>query len=119
MILRAQLLCATAAVVLLTAGCAASETKQQTQPLNVDITIAQGKVTPTDEQLKAKVGQQIVFKVNSDADDELHVHSSPDHEFEIKPGPAQTFDFSTTVPGRVDVELHHLNKTVATIQVEP
>jgi plastocyanin len=119
MTLRAPLICSAAAAVLLVAGCAASETKQQTQPLNIDVTIAQGKVTPTDEQLKAKVGQQIVFKVNSDADDELHVHSSPEHEFEVKSGAGQTFDFSTTVPGRVDVELHHLNKTVATIQVEP
>jgi hypothetical protein len=31
----------------------------------------------------------------------------------------QTFQFSVDVPGNVDVELHHLDRTVATIQVRP
>jgi hypothetical protein len=119
MTLRAVPIWISATAMVLTAGCAASETKQPTQPLNVDITIAHGNVTPTNEQLKAKIGQRIDFKVNSDAADELHVHSVPDHEFEVKPGAGQTFEFSTDVPGRVDVELHHLDRTVATIQVEP
>jgi hypothetical protein len=30
----------------------------------------------------------------------------------------QTFQFTVGVPGKVDVELHKLNKTIATIQVQ-
>jgi hypothetical protein len=119
MTVRSELVCLIAVAVLVSGGCAASETTQPTAPLTVDITILRGNVTPTNEALKATVGQQIVFRVNSDAADELHVHSVPDHTFTVEQRAGQTFQFSTDVPGRVDVELHHLDRTVATIQVEP
>jgi hypothetical protein len=32
--------------------------------------------------------------------------------------PDQTFQFSVDVPGQVEVELHKLDRTVATIQVQ-
>ena len=57
--------------------------------------------------------------MSSDAADELHVHSVPDHKFQVAAVADQTFQFSVDVPGNVDVELHHLDRTVATIQVRP
>jgi sporulation-control protein spo0M len=89
------------------------------QRLDIDVTIKGGQVNPTNAQLQAKVKEPIVVKVNSDADDELHVHSTPDHTFKIEPGKAMQFQFSVDVPGSVDIELHHLNKTIATVQVQP
>jgi hypothetical protein len=47
------------------------------------------------------------------------VHSTPDHEFAIAAAPNQTFQFTVDVPGSVEVELHKLDKTVATIDVRP
>ncbi len=85
----------------------------------VEITVAHGTVTPTNATVTAKVGQPITLRVNSDADDELHVHSTPDHEFEVAAKPEQEFSFTVDVPGSVAVELHHLDRTVATIQVQP
>ena len=85
----------------------------------IDITIANGEVTPTNATLQAKVKQQITLHVTSDAADELHVHSVPDHKFEVKPGPHQMFTFSVDVPGNVDLESHHPKRTIATIQVQP
>ena len=85
----------------------------------VEITVAHGTVTPTNATLTAKVNQPITLRVTSDADDELHVHSTPDHEFEVKPKADQEFSFTVGVPGSVAVELHHLDRTVATIQVQP
>jgi hypothetical protein len=67
----------------------------------------------------AKVHQQITLRVTSDAADELHVHSTPDHKFPVAVAPGQTFQFSVDVPGNVEVELHHLDRTIATIQVQP
>jgi hypothetical protein len=87
--------------------------------VSVDIKIAGGTVTPTNSTLQAKLGEPITLHVDSDAADELHVHSVPDHEFEVEAKPGQTFDFTVDVPGSVEVELHHLNRTVATIQVRP
>jgi hypothetical protein len=86
--------------------------------LVIDVDIKGGDVTPTNEQLKAAVKEQIVVRVNSDAADELHVHSTPEHKFNVEAKPMQVFQFTVDVPGKVDIELHHLNKTIATIQVQ-
>lgn len=85
--------------------------------LVVDVTISGGKVTPRNASYDATVKEPISFRVSSDTEDELHVHSTPDHEFEITAAPNQIFDFTVDVPGRVDVELHHLNVVIATITV--
>jgi len=83
----------------------------------LDITIAGGQVTPAKTALQARVGQPITFRVSSDATDELHVHSTPGHEFEVAAAPNQTFTFTIDTPGVFDVELHHLDVAVATIDV--
>lgn len=87
--------------------------------LMIDVTIANGQVTPANATLQAKVKEQITLRITSDVTDELHVHSVPDHKFQIAAAPNQTFQFSVDVPGTVDLELHHLKRTIATIQVQP
>jgi hypothetical protein len=87
--------------------------------LLIDVTIKGGEVNPINAQLEAKVNEPIVVKVNSDAADELHVHSSPEHTFKIEAKPAQQFQFTVDVPGKVDIELHQLGTTIATVQVQP
>jgi sporulation-control protein spo0M len=93
---------------------------QQAPParLVIDVTIKGGEVTPTNAQLQAKVAQTIVVRVNSDAVDQLHVHSTPEHSFNVEAKPAQSFQFTVTVPGKVDIELHQLNKIIATVTVQ-
>ncbi len=95
----------------------ASDAQAPPEQLVIDVTIAGGEVNPTNAQLQAKVNEPIVIRVSSDATDELHVHSTPEHSFDVGIGPAQSFQFTAEVPGRVDVELHTLHKTIATIQV--
>ena len=121
-------LVALAAAVALLAGCdgpersgdAASSSPQQAPPerLIVDVTIKGGEVTPTNERLQSKVGDPIVVRVTSDAADQLHVHSNPEHTFDIEPRAGQSFQFTVAVPGTVDVELHELNRTIASIAVQ-
>ena len=93
---------------------------QQAPPdrLVVDVKIQGGNVTPTNVQLEASVNEPIVFKFDSDTADELHVHSNPEHSYKIEAKPGQSFQFTVAVPGKVDVELHELKKTVATITVQ-
>ena len=135
-----RLLVLLAAGVLLTAGCGGggsgsenakgssastvSPTDMQNQQappdrLTIDVTIKGGQVNPTNAALQAKTNEPIVVKVDSDVADELHVHSTPDHEFAVEAKPGQRFQFSVDVPGNVDIELHHLDKTIATVQVQP
>lgn len=119
-VIRTALLPAAAAALLCgLVGCGGAADKSGPGNLTVDVTVAAGQVTPVNATLQAKVGQPITFHVTSDVADELHVHSVPDHEFKIAAAPNQTFQFSVDVPGNVDVELHHLDRTVATIQVRP
>jgi heme/copper-type cytochrome/quinol oxidase subunit 2 len=100
-------------------GCGSTADNSAPGDLTVNVTIADRQVMPANATFQAKVGRPITFHVTSDATDELHVHSVPDHEFEIAAAPNQTFQFTVDVPGSVDVELHHLDRTVATIQVRP
>ena len=85
----------------------------------VDVTIAGGTVTPTNAEVDARVGQPIVLEVSSDATDSLHVHSVPERVFDVQPRAGQRFEFTVDIPGRVDVELHDLNRTVVTFAVTP
>jgi hypothetical protein len=117
------LFAAAGAALLLCGLVACGTSPKATQPsgagLVVNITIAKGQVTPSNATLQARVSEPITLRVTSDAVDELHVHSSPDHKFQVAAAANQTFQFSVDVPGNVDVELHHLDRTVATIQVRP
>jgi hypothetical protein len=130
------------AAALITAGCGGSNnsdnapgTASSSQPstvspsdmsneqapptrLLVDVTIKDGDATPANEQLQAGVKEQIIIRVNSDVADELHVNSTPEHNFNVEAKPMQAFQFTVDAPGKIDVVLHRLNKTIATIQVQ-
>ncbi|OBF89457.1 hypothetical protein A5790_20615 [Mycobacterium sp. 852002-51152_SCH6134967] len=99
---------------------AADMPDQQRPPdrLTIDVTIENGNVDPTNAQIQGKVGEPIVLRVNSDAADELHVHSVPEHTFKVDPTPGQQFQFTVDVPGNVEIELHDLNRVIATVQVQ-
>ncbi|GAC1410052.1 MAG: hypothetical protein NVS4B6_32140 [Mycobacterium sp.] len=86
--------------------------------LVIDVSIAGGKVNPTNQQLKAALHEPIIVRINSDAEDELHVHSTPDHKFKVEPKSGQSFQFTVDVPGKVDVELRKADKIIATIAVQ-
>jgi PBP1b-binding outer membrane lipoprotein LpoB len=135
---KTKIVLALAAVAVITAGCGGSndsESASSTAPstvspsdmsneqapparLVIDVDIKGGQVTPTNAQLQAAVKEQVVIRVNSDVADELHVHSNPEHTFKIEAKPVQSFQFTVDVPGKVDVELHQLSKTIATITVQ-
>jgi hypothetical protein len=110
---------ATSVLLIALAGCGGASKPAGGSGLSVNITIAHGQVTPANATLQATVHQPITLHVTSDTTDELHVHSVPDHKFEVAATANQTFKFSVDVPGSVDVELHHLDRTVATIHVHP
>ena len=110
---------AVAALLIGLAGCSNSANNPAPGNLTINVTIANRQVNPVNATLQAKVRQPITVHVTSDAADELHVHSVPDHKFEIAAAPNQTFQFTVDVPGSVEVELHHLDRTIATIQVRP
>lgn len=101
-----------------TAAPALSDQQAPPERVVIDVTIENGQVTPVNQQVQAAVKQPIIIRVTSDAEDELHVHASPEHTFAVKPESLQSFQFEVEVPGKVDVELHDLHRVVATITVQ-
>src|SRR6185312_12375047 len=95
------------ASVVLLAGCSGSGGSDPAastgKGVTVDIAIKGGKVTPQGKRVNVKVGQKITLHVTSDADEEVHVHSTPEHEYELKPGDDKSYSFSLKVPGQVAV----------------
>lgn len=85
----------------------------------IRISIAAGVVTPANAEAQAVAGELIALEVSSDAPDSIHVHSVPPHVFDVAARPGQRFEFTVDVPGRVDVELHELNRTILTLMVRP
>jgi hypothetical protein len=95
----------------------AAASSDSKEPVVIDVTIADGEVSPAGKQVDAAVGQPIEVHVDSDAPDELHVHSSPEHEYEIKPADDQVFRFSIDQPGQVEIETHETDTVVAELVV--
>jgi hypothetical protein len=111
----------TASTTSPSAATASTQPPGSSQPaaagLEIPVQIRGGTVTPLNAQFDAKVGETITLRVDSDVAEELHVHSVPEHEFEVLPKVGQVFSFSVAVPGQVAIELHHSGKTVATLIV--
>jgi len=93
---------------------------KDSQPVIVDITIAKGKVTPQAKRVDVKVGQPVLLNVTSDAADEIHVHSDPEHSLEVEPSDQPLkMTFTLQTPGQVAVESHHLGVTIVQLVVKP
>jgi hypothetical protein len=104
------------------AGCgdgADSSTDGGAQPREViDVTITGDSVDPNGERVEVAVGQPIRLVVEADAPGEIHVHSSPEQEFEYDKG-SSTLDLKPiTAPGIVEVESHTLHKVIVSLQAQ-
>ena len=85
----------------------------------VDIAIKDGKVTPQGDRVEVKAGQKVTLRITSDAHETIHVHSEPEHEFEIGAGDDVEKSFTIDTPGQIAVEAHHLDVTIVQLVVRP
>jgi hypothetical protein len=83
------------------------------QPVKkIAITFQGNDVTPSGTDIDVEVGQPVELDVTADKPGEIHVHSSPEQEFEYDAG-SSTIDVKPIeAPGRVTVESHTLEKTL-------
>jgi hypothetical protein len=109
----------TAALPPATQGPSATPSASTDAGTVIEVFVDKGVATPTNAEAQAVAGKPIVLQVTSDATDSLHVHSVPEHVFDVAAGPNQRFEFTVDIPGRVAVELHDLHVTVVTIEVRP
>jgi len=88
--------------------------------VEIEVEIEHGRVTPSGERVDVKIGEPIRFVVDSDAADELHVHSTPARTFRVKPGDDdKQFELTLNQPGVVEVELHELGDVVVSLAARP
>ena len=85
----------------------------------VDIAVKDGKVTPQGERVDVTVGQEVTLHITSDTDEAIHVHSEPEHEYEVGRGDDIEKSFTIDTPGQVAVEAHHLDLTIVQLVVRP
>jgi len=85
----------------------------------VDIVIKDGKVTPQGDRVEVTAGEEVTLNITSDADEEIHVHSEPEHSYEVAPGDTVSESFTLDTPGQVAVEAHHLDVTIVQLVVRP
>ena len=97
----------------------AAPTVEAPEGVTVDIVVANGKITPEGERVEAKVGEPINLRVKSDAAEEIHVHSDPEHSYAISAGQTKTFTFTVDTPGKVSVEGHEIAVTIVELLVRP
>lgn len=81
--------------------------------LTININISDGKTVPNGEKINMRVGQQVILKVMSDTDDEIHAHIGEEgYELPVRAGRPARGSFTIDSPGSFEVESHHLEKII-------
>jgi plastocyanin len=108
------------AMLAATSACGGDDsgTASDKPPVIIEITEDAGQITPNDgHAVEVAVGQEVQLTISSDVDDEIHVHTDPDHEYEVKAGQDESFSFTVDSPGVYPIESHGLEITVVKLQV--
>ena len=120
-----RLVAAVAAVLLTALGLTAcgGGSSNATDPADlptkvIDVTFNGDSVTPDGQRYDVAAGQKIELDVTADEPGEIHVHSSPEQEFEYDKGSSTIAVKPITTPGIVTVESHTLDKVLFQLQVK-
>ncbi|WP_329484740.1 cupredoxin domain-containing protein [Kribbella sp. NBC_01484] len=84
--------------------------------VTINVTVANGKVTPSGATIKAKAGQTVLVTAVSDAADEVHIHGY-DKELPLTPGKPASVKFTADMKGTFEIETHESGKLVAKLVV--
>jgi hypothetical protein len=115
------------ALLLLLGGCAgkapaasgasgSSSGASGTTGQRIEVSIAHGKVSGATGRVQVAKGRAVTLVVTSDVADEVHLHGY-DIEKELVPGKPTTLQFTATLTGVFEVELHKANVVLVHLQV--
>ena len=100
-----------------TAGTPADGESTPAEGTTINITLGpDGKVEPNGEKVSAEVGDTITFVINSDHDDEVHIHGI-DVEIPVTAGETVTEQVKLETAGSFEVESHHPAKIILILNV--
>jgi len=98
-------------------GATAADTTAE-KPSVLTIVVRDGEPVGGIQELEFDSGEQIRFKVRSDAAEEIHVHGYDVVE-EVAAGGTVEFDFPAEIEGIFEAELEELGVQIAELRVNP
>jgi hypothetical protein len=84
----------------------------------VTITVENGQPVGGVQEIEVQSGDHIRFTVDSDVDEEVHLHGY-DIAKDVEAGGSVEYDVPATIEGRFEVELEHSKVPLAEISVTP
>jgi hypothetical protein len=84
----------------------------------VEVDVLDDGIRTPEERVVVALNSQVRLVVASDISDEVHVHGV-DKYVDLTPAKPVTFDFTASIPGTFEVELHDAGDLLFTLQVEP
>lgn len=81
----------------------------------IEITFADGTVTPSGERVEVEVGETITLAITADTPGELHAHTTEELTLEYPAGQSEQ-TLVLEQPGVVEVESHDLDQVVVQLQ---
>lgn len=83
----------------------------------VNVVVRDGEVRTAKKRVLVPLRGIVRIAIASDVADEVHVHGV-DKYVELTPGKPVTYDFTASIPGTFEVELHKAGDLLFTMQVE-
>lgn len=82
----------------------------------IEVTFTGDSVSPNGERVEVEAGKPITLVVEADEPGAIHVHSTPEQEFEYDAGSSE-IEFTIDEPGVVEVESHDLEVVIVQLEV--
>lgn len=106
-----------AIAIVLASLTACSSTSSGAGDASLDVTIRGSQITPNAERIPVGVGKTFTLNVDSDRDATIHVHSTPEQEYDVSPG-TTAIPIVIDKPGTVEIEEHQAEVVIATLVVQ-
>lgn len=84
----------------------------------IDITNAGGTVSTPAKRVQVALGSRVRLVATSDVQEEIHVHGVNDY-VDLQAGQTTTHDFTASIPGTFEIELHGSGDLILNLTVQP
>lgn len=101
-----------------TTAAPASSTSAPDAAQLIEVVAQGGKPVGGVQRARVKQGSEVLLRVTSDEDDEVHVHSY-DLSLDLVAGTPAELRFTADIPGVFEVELHDAGKEILELEVSP
>lgn len=104
----------TAPVTTATVAETTTSTTAAADPYTFEIVI-EGSAVSGGGRLSVPVGETVTLRFTSDVADEIHIHGY-DLYVDLAPGETAEVSFPASIPGTVEIELHHGGREIASLE---